>query len=749
MMVTGSENAFTDMGKPRRFPDIVSRFPDVVSLGLPMSVSLRMTRWALTPLLSLLPVVLLAQTHDSVAIRTMDEVVVTASRTSRRQDSIPIPVAVITKKDIQHMGSRRLIDVLREQTGLSFTTDEHGSGLQVQGLDPDYTMILIDGQPLIGRLTGKLDLGRVTVGNIERIEIVKGASSSLYGSEALAGVVNVITTGAGTGTNAGLSFRGGSNGIKDLSATGNYAFAKQRGGLQLLGDYYRTDGNAGANNGGLSLPPYYSYTFQGKLAYRLSARSFLQFSVRYAYRYQHTQYDFSGNDPQKDATAEKDANIVGTFRHEFSARWKSRLEYYFSHYNTDEKVTQLNSGKESDTSYFRQRLQRLEWQHDYQFSRRSLFTAGVGGNLESVNATRYPGRQSMQSGYFYLQEQYDAGKRWNITAGMRGDLHSVYGSLLSPKLAAQYKVNSILSFRASLGRGFKAPDFRQLYLTFTNPLVGYTVLGTEQVKKGVLRQMQEAGEISEVYAAASRAAADLKAEKSWSYDAGLTLKPSGSLRIGLNAFYNNVNNLIQTLPIAQKTNGWFVYSYVNVSKVYTTGLEFSARYQLGRRLELQAGYQLLYAKDRDIIDSIRAGKGTYASIRDPATGATRPSTVSDYIGLVQRSRHQANVRLFYHSPLWGIVAGVRANYFSRAGFADLNGNGYIDRYDEFTPAYCLLAFSLEKELTKWGLTLQASVENAGGFNNALVAGQPGRQYFGGLRWNWDKKNTNLSRIKNQ
>ncbi|MEZ0131796.1 TonB-dependent receptor plug domain-containing protein, partial [Flavobacterium sp. LBUM151] len=66
-------------------------------------------------------------------------------------------------------------------------------GVQIQGLDAAYTMILIDGVPLVGRSSGVLDLSRVSVGNIERIEIVKGASSALYGSEAMGGVINVIT----------------------------------------------------------------------------------------------------------------------------------------------------------------------------------------------------------------------------------------------------------------------------------------------------------------------------------------------------------------------------------------------------------------------------------------------------------------------------------------------------------------------------------------------------------------------------
>ena len=674
---------------------------------------------------------LYAQRDSVAAVRQLEQLVVTASRTARPQDSLPVPITVITQKDIQRLGSRRLIDVLREQTGLYFATDEHGSGLQMQGLDPDYTLILVDGEPLIGRLTGKLDLSRITVGNIQRIEIVKGASSSLYGSEALAGVVNIITTGAGPTTDATLSLRGGSNGIADVTALGNYAFSGHGSSLQLMGNYYRTDG-AGTN-----LPPFYSYSLQGKFRKIFSDRSSLLITGRWSYRYQHTEYNFTGNDPQKDATTENDAGGTATWRYAFSSRWKSRLEYYYSSYRTDEKITQEHTGQTSDTSFFHQQLHRLEWQHDYTLNKRSLLTAGVGGNLESVIADRYPGKRSMHSAFLYTQYQYDPGTRWNIIGGLRGDAHNVYGSVLSPKLAVQYHVTRKLSFKASLGRGFKAPDFRQLYLSFTNPLVGYTVLGTEELKKGALQQLQEAGQITTVYPAAYRAAADLKAERSWSYNAGFLYKPLTALRIELNAFYNNVSNLIQTIPVAEKTNGWWVYSYINVSKVYTKGIELSSQIKPLKALDIQLGYQLLYAKDKDIIDSIKAGVGDYGTLIDPG-GVRRRATPADYFGLQQRSRHQLNGKVFYTLPWWGVSTGVRANYLGRAGFTDRNGNGYIDRYDQFVPAYCLLAFSLEKTFINPRLSVQVSVENATNYTNAFVSGQPGRQFFAGLRWNWNK-----------
>ena len=138
-----------------------------------------------------------AQQHtvqDSVKNTQLNEVMITATRNTRQLANLPLPGAVVDSATIARAGVARLNEILSEQTGLITVADfGGGEGLQMQGLDAAYTMIMIDGVPLAGRTAGTLDLSRITVGNIERIEIVKGASSALYGSEALAGVINIIT----------------------------------------------------------------------------------------------------------------------------------------------------------------------------------------------------------------------------------------------------------------------------------------------------------------------------------------------------------------------------------------------------------------------------------------------------------------------------------------------------------------------------------------------------------------------------
>ena len=133
---------------------------------------------------------------DTTAFRSMGEVVVTATRTPRMMGNLAIPVNIVSAKTLYQSGSLRLHDILTEQTGINIV-ENFGRGIQVQGLSSEYTLILIDGEPLIGRTGGVLDLSRISVRNIRKIEIVKGPSSSLYGSEAMGGVINIITDRAG------------------------------------------------------------------------------------------------------------------------------------------------------------------------------------------------------------------------------------------------------------------------------------------------------------------------------------------------------------------------------------------------------------------------------------------------------------------------------------------------------------------------------------------------------------------------
>ena len=122
----------------------------------------------------------------------LEEVIITGTKTDRVLSSLPLNASIIKKEEIEKTNATRLSDIINEELGLITVSDFGGAeGIQMQGLDSEYTLILIDNQPLVGRLAGTLDLNRISVGNVKQIEIVRGPSSSLYGNNAFAGVVNL------------------------------------------------------------------------------------------------------------------------------------------------------------------------------------------------------------------------------------------------------------------------------------------------------------------------------------------------------------------------------------------------------------------------------------------------------------------------------------------------------------------------------------------------------------------------------
>ena len=206
-----------------------------------------------------------AQTsQDSIKSASIDQVMITGTRTARMQSSLPLPTQIISGESIRSSGVSRLNEIIQEQTGLITVPDfGGGEGVQLQGLDAAYVMILLDGQPLFGRSAGTLDLSRISVHNIERIEVVKGASSCLYGSEALAGVINIITkspiiTDKVTGN---LSYKLGSFSTHDATAALNYGSQKFR--AELFANYFDTKGyNLWDNSYSQTVEPYHNFSFQ-------------------------------------------------------------------------------------------------------------------------------------------------------------------------------------------------------------------------------------------------------------------------------------------------------------------------------------------------------------------------------------------------------------------------------------------------------------------------------------------------------
>lgn len=663
------------------------------------------------------------------------EIVITGTQTEMSIQDSPIPVTIITESQIKQMGSMRLSEVLQEQTGLAIIND-HGTGIQLQGFNPEYTMIMIDGAPLIGRTAGTFDLSRITINNIKQIEIVKGPSSSLYGSEALAGVINIITQEPKEKAGVGLRTRYGTNKTSDVSVDG--FFRTEKFSYSAFANRYGTSGyDLMPDTEDKTVPAYHNYTVQQKMSYRFNARLKASLFARGFYEDQNSNLSFAENGIEykiNQVGKQYDWNVLPQLNYSINSTTRILMKYYSTFYHTNAVMTNKIDGSLYDDSFFNQTFNRPELIGYKTWNKNNETIIGVGVTLESVNSTRYTDKQRFSSTFYYVQHDWKPTPKLNVVAGFRYDAHSVYGSQFSPKLSVKYDATKKILFRASIGKGFKAPDFRQLYLNFTNPVAGYSVFGSEEVL-AQYTQLEQQGLIAQTFIDPSTLK-PITAERSIAINLGATLKISEKINFQCNVFRNDINDMIETSAIAMKTNGQSVYTYYNVSKVFTQGVETNLAYQFHKNVSISAGYQYLIAKNKEVVNDIEEGQ-YYA--RDPNTYVTSIVTENQYGGLFNRSKHMGNVKLFYLSKNNGWNASLRGIYRGRYGFGDVNGNLILDAGNEYVKGYWLANVSVGKKITTW-FTLQIGVDNIFNYTNPqYISSIPGRLYYTSIQIKINKK----------
>jgi outer membrane receptor for ferrienterochelin and colicins len=665
----------------------------------------------------------------SLKTTTTSEVVVTATRSEKELENVPIPVTVIGKKQIERQGAMRLDEVLAEQTGLMISHD-HGTGIQMQGFDPAYTLILIDGEPLIGRTAGTLELTRFAVANIERIEIVKGPSSSLFGSEALAGAVNIITRQAEEPFSAKLNTRYGTLNTLDLNAFLETKQDKFSGSVMLNRN----------SSGGFSLNPesqtttaprFSNYTLNPKLNYQLSERGALSLSGRLLSEESNGTYLSSQRliDSRQNLL---DWNIASTLKQKFFSSAKTEFRFYASQYRNDFTDRFRDTNQTFFSGNFNQRMMKGENQADLPLSSTNLLTLGGGYIRETVVADRVEGgERQMSTMYVFMQDDWQLAKPLNLLASFRYDRNSDFGAQLSPRVALMLKPVSQITFRASVGSGFKAPTFQQLFLDFTNAAAGYSVFGSSNVQSS-LNRLQQGGEIRSVLLDISNASA-IRAESSVAFNVGVDVTPMNALTLKVNYFRNNVSGLIATQPIAIKANGQSVFSYFNLNSVMLAGIEGDVILKPIKSITLSSGYQYVQALDNAVLTRLQNGtisRNTGTVLEPRIERVTR----ADYGGLFDRSAHQLTLKCFYDNPERGVNGSLRGVLRSRYGFADRNANSILDADNEFAPGYAIWDITLNKSITE-KLKVQAGVDNL--FDQKDIRYTPflpGRIFFAGLRW---------------
>lgn len=647
-------------------------------------------------------------------------VVVTATRSRRDIEDVPEPVTVISDKEIQTSGSTRLSEILSEQIGLTLTSD-HGTGIQVQGFASDYTKIMIDGQPLIGRTGGTFNLDRISVGNVQQIEMIKGPSSALWGSDALAGVINIITDKGERPFELGLNSRYGSHNTLDLGL--NFSTLKSDWQQQFFLNRNSSQGYSLRPNAiSQTVPEFHNYTTSYQTSVPVSEAVDIRFQGRY-YREDQSSTDYLGSSENPillDGDAlQEDYSLSPSLQFDFGSGYHAELSHYYSRYRTDTRYHYQQGDSLYEQSKFDQHYNKSELQLNKIWDSHHISTVGSGFKHEQLKAQRYPGDPAFDSYFFFAQHEWIPAVKWDLIAGLRYDGHSEYASQLSPKLSARYKLFRWLHLRTSAGSGFKAPDFRQLFLNFTNPTVGYTVVGSSNAKEQI-QELQERGQIDQILIPLDQLR-EIQAEQSWAYNAGVDLFPAEDLELRLNLFHNDVSDLIESAPVATKNNGQSVYTYFNLEEVYTQGLEAQLHWNLSDQFEVSAGYQLLDAR-RKIEET--------QTVQDE-DGEIIEKKFSSYEPMFNRSKHSANIKIYYFWETPDLDANLRGNWHGKYGRVDANGNSYVDP-NEYEDGYMVWDASVAKTVNE-RYTLRLGIDNIFDFTRPSdLSYIPGRLFYAQL-----------------
>jgi outer membrane receptor for ferrienterochelin and colicins len=456
-----------------------------------------------------------------------------------------------------------------------------------------------------------------------------------------------------------------------------------------------------------TVAPYTDYTVSPKMNFNLGEQTVASVSGRWYHSEQKSQVSvLQNNQPVllNNRATLTDWNVAPSISHRFLSGIKTTLKLFTTSYKTQTELDYHTGGVYS-RSLFDQAYYKAETQTDIPIANRWLVSLGAGAIAEHVEADRIQGgKRAADSKIAYAQVEWIPTPAFNFIVSARYDAHRDYAARLSPKAAALIKPLPWLNVRASVGSGFKAPTFQQLYLDFTNPGVGYSVFGSVGVKELIAR-LQEQGQI-QMLLIDPQTLQEIRPENSISYNAGLEITLPFDGFASFNIFRNNVRDLIEANPVALKTNGQSVYTYFNLNKIYTQGVEAELTVRGIEGLSFTLGYQYLEAMDEDALEQIRAGK----IVKVGSTGRVRPVQEAEYGGLFHRSAHSGVVRLAYEHPATGTAFSFRGILRGRHGFADRNLNGVLDDDAEYAPGYTLWNASAIQEITNF-ISLQIGVDN--------------------------------------
>lgn len=619
-----------------------------------------------------------AQGTDTV--HSVDAVVVTGSRTERTLGEAPVATEVISREEIAESGARDVAELLEERPGVLIDRSFAGAGPELQGLPADYTLILVDGVRQPGRVNGVIDLSRFALDDVERIEIVRGAGSALYGSDAIAGVINIITRGVKRPLELSGQASLGPRRQIDLGASAGVksgAWSTRLSGGRHSAAAFDLDPSDIAT----TQAAFQQYDIADRSEYAPSRNFKLTASADYTRR-SRQGIDLSGGGAVFDRdNLTQTANVWVKPELQLGQGTRLGVRASYGVFHDEFSLDQRGSAALDEDQHTRENIGQIGAQLDALLGKSQLLTAGSEGSYETLDTERLNGKRGERTRLgLYLQDEWTLSEAplFVLLPGVRVDIDSQFGATPTPRIAARFDPVRELTLRATYGWGYKAPDFRELYLLFENPSVGYLVEGNT----------------------------DLKPERSRNVNASIEYRPHRSVWLSFHGFYNSLQDRIDTVLAPSTDVGPQRFRYGNVNSALTRGLTASLSVSPLTGLRLEFSY--------DYTDARAKSDGN-----EPLFG-------------VPTERATASLR--YREPSIGFETLWRASFVgSRPFYQDNDGDGVDERLN--APSYAQVDLRVAQRLRYGfsGFLFAQNLLNAG--DPAFLPLAP-RSFSGGVNYDF-------------
>jgi outer membrane receptor for ferrienterochelin and colicins len=596
-------------------------------------------------------------------------VVVTGTRTKESSQRATVRTETVTRDEAERRGARNVGEALAGEATLQVNPQAYGylgapSGVQMQGLDGDRVLVLEDGERVIGDSGGVTDLAELPLGGVERIEYVVGPTSSLYGTNALGGVINVITGPPrfeGPSARARLEGRSSGDWLGDAAA----AYRRRSEWAELDGSFSRRHEHLLDHGPALLVPSGYT----GLVGLRGGFRPERRIDVRLKARLTHDRNDGITTQPvpglgtyvidTPETTERLSLSALETvlLGHGSHVDFTLARSFFRGKSLRDRRDSPVDETRRSSAD-----LQSFETTATLVDGEQRTWVFGVRGESEGfsqdVHKVVVAGTalvpasaqeivpQRLSSGALYGQLGYRIAESLTLMPGARAELHDRYGAVVAPRLAVAVRPTEAVTLRVSGGRGYRAPTAKEYGFVFDHSVLGYRVLGN----------------------------ADLRPETSWGVSGDVTVRPGPTWRVRVGGFGNWVRDLIdfelapvQLDPVVRD------YEYKNVNRALTAGADASLRAEPTPGLVGNLGYAYLYTRNEEAKEPLQSRPphtltaslaeklplGLNALVRYRLTGRT--FTGDDALG---RALHTPTYSLldarlgFLVTPLIELYAGV-------------------------------------------------------------------------------------------